>query len=88
MTTTIEHTTEIIGGKEYPLTVTKQRGFQVIEYHGEMVEVEAVTTFDSPLGQTLCITRARPEVSPEEQAASRRRVQEIATKAMIDQGIW
>lgn len=88
MTTTIEHTTETIGGKEYPLTVTKQRGLQVIEFHGEMVEVEAVTIFESPLGRSLCITRARPEASPEEADAVRRRVQEIATQAMIEQGIW
>lgn len=88
METTVTHTTETISGKEYPLTITRQRGFQEIEAHGEMIQVTAVTIFDSPLGQTRCYTRAQPDVPPEVRAANRRRIQEVATQAMIDQGIW
>ena len=88
METSVTHTTEIVSGKEYPLTITRQRGFQEIEAHGEIIQVTAVTIFDSPLGRTLCYTRATPEAQPEVRAANRRRIQEVATQALIAQGIW
>lgn len=88
METSVTHTTEVIGGKEYPLTITRQRGLQEIEAGGAMVQVVEVTIFDSPLGQSRCYTRAQPDAAPEERAANRRRIQEAATRAMIDQGIW
>lgn len=88
MKTTVTHTTEVVSGKEYPLTITKQIGAQEIEVGGKPVQVVEVTIFDSPLGRSRCYTRARPEPTPEERAAGRRRIQEIATQAMIEQGIW
>ena len=88
MKTTITHTTEVVSGKEYPLTITRQVGAQVIEVGGKQVQVVELTIFDSPLGRSRCYTRARPEPTQEERAAGRRRIQEIATKAMIEQGIW
>ena len=88
MKTTVTHTTEVIGGKEYPLTITRQIGAQEIEVDGKPVQVVEVTIFESPLGRSRCYTRARPEPTPEECAAGRRRIQEIATQAMIQQGIW
>lgn len=88
METTVKHTTEIVGGKEYPLTITKQRGLQEITVRGETVLVEAVTIFESPLGTSRCFTRARPKASPEERDANLRRIKEVATKAMVDMGIW
>ena len=88
MKTTVKYTTETVGGKEYPLTITKQIGAQEIEVGGKPVQVVEVTIFDSPLGRSRCYTRARPEPTPEERAAGRRRIQEIATQAMIEQGIW
>lgn len=88
MKTTVKHTTEIVGGKAYPLTITKQIGAQEIEVGGKQVQVVEVTIFESPLGQSRCYTRARPEPTQEERAAGRRRIQEIATQAMIEQGIW
>ncbi len=88
MVTTVKHTTEIVSGKEYPLTITKQKGLQEIMVRGEAVLVEAVTIFESPLGTSRCFTRARPEASPEERAANLQRIKEVATKAMIDMGIW
>lgn len=88
METSVTHTTEMIGGKEYPLTITRQKGFQEIEVDGSMIRVVEVTVFDSPLGRSRCYTRAQPDAAPEERAANRRRIQEIATQAMIDQGIW
>lgn len=88
MKTTVTHTTEAIGGKEYPLTITRQIGAQEIEVAGKPVQVMEVTIFESPLGRSRCYTKARPEPTPEERAAGRRRIQEIATQAMIDMGIW
>lgn len=88
MKTTVTHTTEVIGGKEYPLTITRQIGAQEIEVDGNPVQVVEVTIFDSPLGRSRCYTRARPEPTPEERAAGRRRIREIATQALIEQGIW
>lgn len=88
METTVTHTSEVIGGKEYPLTITRHHGLQQIEANGELVQVVDVTIFESPLGTSRCYTRAMPEASPEERAAGRKRIQEIATQAMIDLGIW
>lgn len=88
METSVTHTTEVIGGREYPLTITRQKGLQKIEVDGAMVPVVAVTIFDSPLGRSRCYTRAQSEATPEERAENRRRIQEVATQAMIDQGIW
>lgn len=88
MKTTVKYTTEMVSGKEYPLTITRQIGAQEIEVGGKPVQVVEVTIFESPLGRSRCFTRARPESTPEERAAGRRRIQEIATRAMIEQGIW
>lgn len=88
MKITVTHTTEVVSGKEYPLTITKQIGEQEIEIDGELVQVAELTIFESPLGRSRCYTRARPERTPEECATGRRRIQEIATQAMIEQGIW
>lgn len=86
--TTVIHTTEMIGDKEYPLTITRQHGLQEIEVGGEVIQVVEVTISESALGRSRCYTRAQPEGSPEERAARRRQIQEVATRAMIDQGIW
>lgn len=88
MEITVTQKTETVSGKEYPLTVTRQHGLQEIEVRGERVPVVDVTIFESPLGRSLCYTRARPEAPPEERAAQRWLIQEIATTAMIEQGIW
>lgn len=88
METTITHKTEIIGGKEYPLTVTKEKGIQEIVVGGNPVLVEAVTIFESPLGTSRCFTRAREEVPPEVRDANLKKIREVATQAMIDMGIW
>lgn len=88
MEVSVTHTTETVSGKEYPLTITRQRGLQEIEVRGKVVLVESVTLFDSPLGHSVCYTPVNPAMTPEGWAAVCRRTQEIATKAMIEQGIW
>ena len=86
--TTVIHTTEIVSGKEYPLTIKKQVGLQEIMINGELLLGERFTIFESPLGTSRCYTVAQPEVTPEQRAARIQKVREAATKAMIDQGIW
>lgn len=88
MEVSVTHKTEVVSGREYPLTITRQRGLQEIEVQGEMILVESVTIFDGPLGRSLCFTRARPDMTLEGWEAVCRRTREIATKAMIEQGIW
>ena len=88
MKTFVTQTTETVSGKVYPLTITKQAGLQTIMVDGEPVPVESVTIFESPLGTSRCYTRARPEPTPEAQAALYGKIREVAAQAMIDQGIW
>ena len=88
MKVSVTQTTEVISGKEYPLTITRQVGLQEIDVGGKSVQVVELTIFESSLGRSRCYTRARPESPPEECATGRRRIQEIATQAMIEQGIW
>ena len=54
MKTSVIHTTEIVSGKEYPLTITRQVGAQEIEVAGTLVPVVEVTIFERPLGRSLC----------------------------------
>lgn len=74
-----EHKTEIIGGKEYPLTITRYRGRQEIQADGKRILVEELAVFESPLGTSRCYVPAR-ETPPteEERAANRARLQEVA----------
>ena len=88
METAVQHTTETVGGKEYPLAVTRQRGLQEVLVQGQPVPAEAVTIFESPLGTSRCFTRAGTEASAGERAANRRQIQEMAARAMTDMGIW
>lgn len=86
--TSVVHTTESVSGREYPLTITRQVGYQEILINGERVPVESLTIFDSPLGQSRCYTRWHPQASPEVREENLQRVRQVATQAMIDQGIW
>ena len=88
MEISVTHTIEAISGKEYPLTVTGQVGAQEIKVDGEPIQVLELTVFESPLGRSRCYTRARPEPTQEARAAGRRRIQEVAVQAMLEQGIW
>lgn len=88
MTATVEHTTQVIGGKEYPVTITRQKGFQELMIHGRLTAVESVTIFESPLGCSRCYTRTVSKGDPEDEARTLAAVRETAVQAMIDQGIW
>ena len=86
MQVTINRTAEVVSGKEYPLTVTRQAGRQEIEVEGRTLEVEALTSFESPLGRSRCYTRAS-ETAPAP-GAREQRVREAAAQALAAQGIW
>lgn len=88
METYAAHRTESAGGREYPLTVTRQAGVQEIASGGKRVTAEAVTTVESPLGTSRCFTRTAPEATPEARAENLRQVRETAAQAMIDLGVW
>ena len=88
MDITVTHTTETVGKKTYPLTITKQRGLQEIMVDGKPLLIESLTIFESPLGTSRCYTRAQPPQTPEARAERLRITREVATRAMIDQGIW
>ncbi|MDE7261060.1 MAG: hypothetical protein K2N78_03220 [Oscillospiraceae bacterium] len=84
----VEHTTETVGKKTYPLTITHQTGIQEIMVDGKPVKIEKLTIFESPLGTSRCWTRVTPAAPPDVRAENLRRIKETATKAMIDMGIW
>lgn len=89
METIVEHKTETVGGKTYPLTITRQIGRQEIIHDGEKILVDSLAIFDSPTGRSLCFTKARLEpVSDEERAANRARIIEVAREVLQRAGIW
>ena len=82
----IKQTAEVVSGKEHPLTITRQAGRQAIEVDGKTVLIDALTSFESPLGRSRCYTRAS-ETAPVP-GALEQRVREAAAKALAAQGIW
>lgn len=85
--TTVIHTTENLGGKEYPITITRQTGAQEILVNGEPVQIISLTIVERPSGTTRSYTRAVQGPTAEEQACVRRRVQEVLAQAILDQGL-
>lgn len=93
METTVTYGEITLGGKVYQKKVTKQVGLQEIMLDGEPTLVEAVTIIEYPgnekkMGSSLVCTVARPQKTPEEEAAFLAHVREVATQALISQGIW
>lgn len=84
----VEHTTERVGGKEYPITVTRRVGLHGYQKDGESILVDAVTITDAgKLGMSCCITPHR-DYSPEERAAGQKLIQDTIARIMVEQGIW
>lgn len=90
MEITVEHTTIAMGGKEYQVKITRQKGLQEVMIDGKPTLVELATFIEWPgrMGTSRNYTIARPPKTPDEEAAFRTRVQEIAATALINQGIW
>ncbi len=87
--TTVIHTTETIGGKVYPVKITKCVGLQEFEAYGEKFMISSLTITEGELGRSRSWTRVpQVEPTPEERAHNRQIVREIATQCMVDQGIW
>ena len=76
----IKQTAEVVSGKEHPLTITRQAGRQAIEVDGKTVLIDALTSFESPLGRSRCYTRAS-ETAPVP-GALEQRVREAAAQAL------
>ena len=85
---TVEHTTETIRGKTYPLTTIRENGYQIYTLNGKEVPVVSVTICESPLGRSVCVTEAGPGTTPERIAAKRKRLQEVAARELRRQGLY
>ena len=90
VTTKIIH--EKIGRYEVDTLMTRRKGLHwLTDMSGTRVLVDESATMDSgpKLGTTLCFTpHSDVEVSEEERAANQERIRQVATKVMIDMGIW
>lgn len=90
MEITVEHTTAVVGGKEHQVKITRQKGLQEVMIDGKPTLVELATFIEWPgnMGTSRSYTVARPPKTPEEEAVFLASVREIATTALINQGIW
>lgn len=89
MKETVEHTTELMGGIEYPITITRRRGPHVHSMDdGREILVDAVTITDAgKLGVSCCFTPHK-DYTAEERAIGRKRIQETLANIMDEQGLW
>lgn len=90
VTKTVEESVVTIGGKEYPMTVTRYVGLSTyIGLQGEeiLADEATYTDFGPKMGGGWSYTLHK-EITPEENARARQQVAEVTTKAMIDQGFW
>lgn len=86
---TVEHTKELIGGIEYPISITRKRGLHVHSSDdGREILVDAVTITDAgKLGVSCCFTPHK-DYTAEERANGRKRIQETLANIMDEQGLW
>lgn len=88
---TVETKERTIGGKVYQVTITRRKGLDTyIEDGKEFLADEAVFSDYGPrMGISRSYTLHKDEQPTEaEREAGRRRIQQVAAQAMIDQGIW
>lgn len=89
---TVKTVHEKIGRYEADTVITRRKGLHwLTDMSGARVLVDESATMDSgpKLGTTLCFTpHSDVKVSEEERAANRERIKQVATKVMIDMGIW
>lgn len=86
----IEQAVKVLGGKEYQVTITRKKGLHEVVIDGKPTLIEAATYIEWPgnMGTTKNYTMPRPKKTPEEEAAFLRNVQEIATRGLINLGVW
>lgn len=89
VTETVEHTVELSGGREYPVTITRRIGLDTYINNGKEIQADRATFYDygPKQGVTRCYTLHK-DYTPEERAEGRRHIRAVAVQAMIDQGIW
>lgn len=88
---TVTHEVRILCGKEYPVTITRRKGLDTYIDNGEEILADEVTFCDyGPKMGTARNYTLHKAVQPTEaeRAEGRRRILEVATQAMISQGIW
>lgn len=89
---TVKTIHEKIGRYEVDTVITRRKGLHwITDMFGARMLVDESATMDSgpKVGTTLCLTpHSDVEVSEEERAANREMVKKVATKVMIDMGIW
>ena len=78
-----ENRTEVVGGKEYPLAVTRRRGPQEVKIGGEQVRADKLVVFDSPLGRAELWSRSEgPPAAEGERAANLAKLRAAAREAL------
>lgn len=86
---TVEHTTEMVGGVEYPITIIRRRGVHIYRTEdGREILVDAVTMTDAgKLGISCCFTPHK-DYTAEERANGRKQLQKTLANIMAEQGLW
>lgn len=89
---TVECTTLVMEGREYPVTVTRRKGLDTYTApDGRTILADAATFID--YGPKLGVTRnytLHPETEPtdEERAENRAKLQAVVAKCLTEQGLW
>lgn len=83
---TIEHSSERVGGKEYPITITRRRGLHSFKTdEGEEILVDAVTITDAcKYGKSYCIS-PHQDFSEEARCKGRNKLLQCAAAIIRDQ---
>lgn len=95
---TVEHTTRMCGGKEYPVVITRRKGLDTYidrsvtkdgKIYEETIVAEAATFTDwgPKMGTTRCYTTPT-NYTEEEREAGRQHIRDVAIQCLYDQGIW
>lgn len=88
--TTVEQAVTKVGGKEFPVTITRYKGLKTyIDARGREILCDEAVYFDGgpKMGGGWAYVEHK-DYTPEERAEGRRRIKEAAARAMVDQGIW
>jgi hypothetical protein len=89
---TVKTIHETFGTNPVETVVTRRKGLHwITEMSGARVLVVESATMDAgpKYGTTLCFTpHSDTQVSEEERAANRARIQQVTAKVMTDMGIW
>ncbi len=90
VTRTVTEELECIGGKSYPITVTRLRSKEPFEFvhRGKTLLVDAVTITDSGRLGTSTICTLHRDFTQAQRQAGRKHIQDTIARVMVEQGIW